>query len=160
MVIEYTATPKDVAALYSYARRHSVKLALISYGLPIGLVIFNLVPRMSPGHSLTRTDWIIALAWGLASFLVLPLVLRLRTKKDKRTLSIQPDKLSTRIGALSGDVPWAKMGELYTTDEYIFLVGKNMNGFAIPRRAFVDDAQRNAFIRLCEQYLQMARNSR
>jgi hypothetical protein len=29
------------------------------------------------------------------------------------------------------------------------MIGKNMNGFAIPRRAFVDDTQRNEFIRLC-----------
>ena len=35
MVIEYTASPKDVAVLYSYTRKHSFELALIFYGLPI-----------------------------------------------------------------------------------------------------------------------------
>jgi hypothetical protein len=38
------------------------------------------------------------------------------------------------------------------------MIGKNMNGFAIPRRAFVDDTQGNEFIRLCEQYIQVARH--
>ncbi len=38
------------------------------------------------------------------------------------------------------------------------MTGKNMNGFAIPRRAFVEDTQRNEFIRLCEQYIQVARH--
>lgn len=90
-------------------------------------------------------------------FFLFPLILRLRTKKDKRTLSIQPDKLSTQIGRLSGEVPWAKVDSLYVTDEHIFLIGKNMNGFAIPRRAFVDETQRKEFIRLCEQYIQTAR---
>jgi hypothetical protein len=37
------------------------------------------------------------------------------------------------------------------------MIGKNMNGFAIPRRAFVEDTQRNEFIQLCEQYIQVAR---
>jgi hypothetical protein len=97
--------------------------------------------------------------WGLGFFFVFPLILRLRTKKDKRTLSIQPDRLSTRIGTLSGDVPWQKMDKLYATDEYIFLMRKNMNGFAIPRRAFVDNTQRNEFIRLCGGYIQAASNN-
>ena len=102
-------------------------------------------------------DWIIALIWGAGFFFVFPLILRLRTKKSKRTLSIQPDKLSTQIGKMSGDVPWAKMDSLYVTDEHVFLIRKNMNGFAIPRRAFVDEAQRDEFIRLCERYMQSAK---
>jgi hypothetical protein len=159
MVIEYTATPKDVAALYYYTRNHSLKLALVSYGLPVGLAALTLVERRSPGHTLTPADWTIALMWGLVFFFLFPLILRLRTKKDKRTLSIQPDKLATRIGTLSGAIPWAKMDELYITDEYVFLIRKNMNGFAIPRRAFLDDTQRTEFIRLSGQYLQAARNN-
>jgi hypothetical protein len=103
MVIEYTATPGDVAALYSYARRHSLKSAVIFYGLPIVLAAIILLDRRSPGHSLTLTDWLIALIWGAVIFSLFPLILRLRTKKDKRTLSIQPDKLSTQIGKLNGD---------------------------------------------------------
>jgi hypothetical protein len=159
MVIEYTATPRDVAALYSYTRTHSLKLRLIFYGLPVCVAAIALLGRLSPGHRLTPTDWIVALVWGAVFFFMFPLILRLRTKKDKRTLSIRADKLSTRIGTLSGDVPWAKVDSLYVTDEHIFMIGKNMNGFAIPRRAFVDDTQRNEFIRLCEQYIQVARHS-
>ncbi|HUO16917.1 MAG TPA: YcxB family protein, partial [Verrucomicrobiae bacterium] len=139
MVIEYTARPSDIAALYSYTRRHSLKLALMSYGPPIAIVLLVLAERRSPTHPLTLADWIIAFTWGVALFFLLPLVLRLRTKKDVRTLSIQPDKLSTQIGKLSGEVPWAKVDSLYVTEEHIFLIRKNMNGFAIPRRAFEDE---------------------
>jgi hypothetical protein len=156
MVIEYTATPSDVAALYSYTRRHSLKMALISYGLPIGLAAMILFDRRSPGHSLALADWFIALIWGVTIFLMFPLILRLRTKKDKRTLAIHPDKLSTHIGKLSGEVPWAKVDSLHVTDQHIFLIGKNMNGFAIPRRAFVDETQRLEFIRLCQGYMRVA----
>jgi YcxB-like protein len=158
MVIEYTATPKDVGALYSYTRKHSLKLRLIFYGLPVCVAAIALLGRLTPGHRLTLTDSMIALVWGAVSFFIFPLFLRLRTKKDKRTLSIQPDKLSTRIGTLSGEIPWAKVDSLYVTDEHIFMIGKNMNGFAIPRRAFLDDMQRSEFIRLCEQYIQVARH--
>ena len=158
MVIEYTASHKDIAALYSYTRKHSLKLALIFYGLPIGMALLALAERRSPTHSLTLADWTIALIWGAVFFFLFPLILRLRTKKEKRTLSIQPAKLSTQVGKLSGDVPWAKLDSLYATDEHIFLIRKNMNGFAIPRRAFVDETQRKEFIRLCEQYIQAARS--
>ncbi len=154
MVIEYTATPQDVVALYSYTRKHSFKHALIFYGLPIGLAIVVLVERLSPAHSLTVADWSTALIWGWVFFLGFPVILKLRTKKDKRTLSNQPDRVSTRIGTLKGDVPWKKVDSLHITDEHIFLMGKNMNGFAIPRRAFVDDKRREEFIRLCKQYIQ------
>jgi YcxB-like protein len=54
-------------------------------------------------------------------------------------------------------MPWAKVDSLYVTDEHVFLIRKNMNGFAIPRRAFVDESQRKEFIRLCEHYIQAAR---
>ena len=30
----------------------------------------------------------------------------------------------------------------HVTDEHIFLIRKNMNGFAIPRQVFVDETQR------------------
>jgi hypothetical protein len=141
MVIEYTANPKDIAALYSYTRKHSIKLALISYGLPIAIVVLFLAEIRSLTHSLTVADGSIALILGAVFFFLFPLILRLRTKKNKRTLSIQPDKISTQIGKLSGDVSWAKVDSLLVTDEHVFLIGKNMNGFAIPRRAFVDETQ-------------------
>ncbi len=158
MVIEYTAKSRDIAALYSYTRKHSIKVALISYGLPIAMAVLFLAETRFLTHSLRLADWIIALVWGTVFFFLFPLILRLRTKKDKRTLSIQPDKLSTQIGKLTGDVPWTKVDNLYVTDEHIFLMRKNMNGFAIPRRAFVDETQRIEFIRLCEQYIQAARS--
>lgn len=157
MTIEYTAKPSDIAALYSYERKHSAKLALISYGLPIAMAVFFLA-EMRLNHSLILADWTIALILGAVFFFLFPLILRLRTKKNKRTLSIHPDKLSTQIGKFSGDVPWTKVDSLHVTDEHIFLIRKNMNGFAIPRRAFVDESQRKEFIRLCEQYIQTARS--
>jgi hypothetical protein len=91
MDIEYTATPGDLAALYSYTRRRAFKLAFISYGLPIALAAIVLFDSRSPSHSLTLTDWV---------------------------------------------------DSLHVTDEHIFLIRKNMNGFAIPRQAFVDETQR------------------
>jgi hypothetical protein len=158
MVIEYTAKPGDIAALYSYTRKHSLKPALSFYGLPIAMALLVLAERRSATHALTLADWAIALIWGAVLFFLFPLILRLRTKKDKRTLSIQPDKLSTQVGKLSGEVPWAKVDRLYVTDEHIFLIRKNMNGFAIPLRAFAGETQRKEFIRLCEQYILAARS--
>jgi hypothetical protein len=79
VVIEYTAKPRDIAALYSYTRKRSIKLALISYGLPVAMVVLLLTEIRSITHSLTLADWIIALIWGAVFFFVFPLILRLRT---------------------------------------------------------------------------------
>lgn len=158
MVIEYIATRRDIAALYSYTRKHSVKLAAMYYGLPLAMAAFVLIDIHSATHTLTLGDGIIALIMGAVFFALFPLILKLRTKKDKRILSIQPERLSTQIGKLRGDVPWTKMDSMHVTDEHIFLIRKNMNGFAIPRRAFVDEGQRTEFIRLCEQYMETTRN--
>jgi len=158
VIIEYTATPKDISALYSYTLKHSVKLRLVFYGMPIGLTTaIVLIERFSPSHKLELSDYAIALIWGALFLFASTLIVRLRTKKDKRTLSLQPDRLSTRIGTLSGEIPWAKIDTLYVTDEHVFMIGKDLDGFAIPRRAFVDDTQRGEFIRLCEQYIHAVR---
>ena len=51
MVIEYTATPNDVSALYNYTRNHSLKLALVSYGLPVGLAAYSGRAPLARSHS-------------------------------------------------------------------------------------------------------------
>jgi hypothetical protein len=104
-----------------------------------------------------------ALIWAFAAaigyVLLFPFFLRWRTKKDKRTLSIDPLKISTQIGRRSADVPWKKVRSVSVTDEHIFIQRSNLNAFTIPRRAFSDDKQRAQFIGLCEQYFAAAKKS-
>jgi hypothetical protein len=67
MVIEYTATPSDAAALYLYTRKHSLKHAFL-YAFPLALAGLALVERVSPNHPLTWSDWSIALVWAVVEF--------------------------------------------------------------------------------------------
>jgi len=101
--------------------------------------------------------WAFAVAMGYAR--LFPYYLRWRTKKDKRTLSIDPLRISTQIGRRSADVPWKKVRSVSVTDEHVFIQRSNLNAFTIPRGAFSDDKQRAEFIRLCEQYFAAAKKS-
>ncbi len=151
MTIEYTATPKDIAALYSYARKHSPRMQLVIYGFPLLVGALTLLFRTSNGR-LHAADLAIAAAWTAGLFMFLPLFLRLRTKKEVRTLTIGPSGISTRIGKRSGDIPWEKIARVDITDEHIFIMRTNLNAFVVPRRAFSDDKQRAEFVSLCNNY--------
>ncbi len=151
MTVEYVAAPRDIGALYSYTRKHSRRMQLFVYGVPLLVAAWTLLLRVSNGK-LRTADWVIAAAWATGLFLFLPVFLRLRTKKGVRTLTVTPEGISTRIGRLSGDVPWEKVARIDVTDEYVFIMRTNLNAFVIPHRAFSDNNRRVEFISLCNNY--------
>jgi YcxB-like protein len=126
-------------------------MQLVVYGIPFLIGAWTLLLRVSNGK-LRAVDWVIAAAWSTGLFVCLPVFLRLRTKKGVRTLTVAAEGISTRIGKLSGDVPWEKVARIDVTDEYIFITRTNLNAFVVPRRAFSDDNQRAEFISLCDNY--------
>jgi hypothetical protein len=99
-----------------------------------------------------KDDVAIALALALALPFLAPFIAELRPKRDKRTLSIDSTGLHAQIGARKGDVPWSRIADLFTTEEHIFILGRNLNGFCIPRLAFTNPLDREEFIRLCRDY--------
>lgn len=99
-----------------------------------------------------KGDVITALAFAVAFPLLMPYIAKLRTKKDKRTLLIDSTGIHTRIGAKKGDIPWSRIADLFATEEHIFILGRSLNGFSIPRDAFRDASERDVFIQLCRDY--------
>ena len=152
MTIQYTATPADVSALYSYCWKHTAyfRSRIIFNALLLGAL--SIAISFSIQGTIQKDDIVIALALAAAIPLMAPLIAKLRTKKGKRTLSIDSSGLHTKIGAMQGDVPWSKIADLFTTDEHIFILGRNLNGFCIPRNAFRNDLERDEFIRLCRDH--------
>jgi hypothetical protein len=83
---------------------------------------------------------------GAALVAVMLLRARARTKPDERVLAIGPEGIHTTIGKRSADVPWTRIASVEVTPEYIFITGKNANGFAIPARAFASPLERVEFL--------------
>jgi hypothetical protein len=152
ITIEYVATPADVNALYSYCWKHSAyfRWRMISDGLLAGYMIILL--SYSLHGAVDRGDIIIAFALAVLIPYVTPFIATLRTKKDKRSLSIDSKGIHTKIRSKRGDVPWSKIARLFTTEEHVFLLGRNLNGFCVPRKAFENASGREEFIRQCRDH--------
>jgi YcxB-like protein len=150
--IEYTSTREDLGALYSYLRRHSFKMqcfivaaVILVGGVPI--LVSSLASQKPP-----LLDWIIGSVAGIAVYLILPWNFKRRVKKDKRTLSISPVGITTQVGSKHGQIAWRQVENLWVTPEYVFIVRRNLNSFAVPRRAFRDDQDREMFTHLLQEY--------
>jgi hypothetical protein len=83
----------------------------------------------------------------------------LRFKRDERTLTISTTGIVTSIGNLTGDVPWVKISRVTPVGDCIYIMGKNGNSFAIPRRAFRSDTERAEFLQRATQWWNEARRS-
>ena len=154
LTIHYSATPDDVGALYSYALRHSwrFRLTLAAYsGVPA------LIWLLGSGRAPKRMDAVLSAIVALLVFALIPLLAKWRTKTDLRTLSISPGGIDTTIGKLAGAVPWSKVHAIWDAGQHIFVLGKNLNGMAIPNRAFADPGQRTHFLAAAQQFLAAAR---
>jgi YcxB-like protein len=152
MEIRYTASRRDVGALLKHNLRHSARLWAILLGLAMFPAAFNALIALASRREITRDGVVTGLILGALAAVALPLIGRLRTKRDERVLTIGPEGIRTSIGKLSGEVPWSKVAAVDVTAEYVFITGKNANGFAIPARAFATPAERTEFLRQIDAF--------
>jgi len=136
--------------LYSYALRHSwrFRLTLAAYA-----AIPALIWLLGSGSSPKPIDVVVSAIVAVFVFVFVPLLAKWRTKTDLRTLSISPGGIDTTIGKLAGTVPWTKVYAIWDAGEHIFVLRKNLNGLAIPTRAFADAGQRAQFLAASQQFL-------
>jgi hypothetical protein len=87
-------------------------------------------------RGLSEGDIRVALEITVAVFCFLPLWVFIRGKTAERTLAVTEDGISTRIGSLSGQVPWAKVKTVTDAGAYVLVIGTTGNAFFIPERAF------------------------
>ncbi|HET7550634.1 MAG TPA: YcxB family protein [Gemmatimonadaceae bacterium] len=146
MEIHYTAQREDVGALLRYNLRHSSRLWVVL------LVVAVFPTGVATAASLMSGRWprsgeiVFDLILGVALVAVMLLRAWARTKPDERVLSIGPEGIHTTIGHRSADLPWMRIASVDVTPEYIFITGKNANGFAIPARAFASPVERTEFL--------------
>ena len=107
-----------------------------------------------------HTDVIaIALAMVVAFPFATPFIAKLRTKKGRRTLSVDSIGLHIQVGTRRGDVPWSMIADVFTTEQHIFILGRNLKGFCIPRDAFRNASEGDAYIQLCREHISEVRRS-
>jgi len=152
MRIEYVAHPEDVGAFYmhcwrrsSYFRRRMALFALIP-------VFIFLAPPLLGHRTPTVFELGAALAFALLSPVLVLLIARWRTKRDRRVLEIGHEGITTTIGHLLASIPWSRVAAVDVTPEHVFILGTNLNGFAIPQRAFGSEAERAEFIQNVNEY--------
>jgi len=152
MTIEYSATPDDVGALFAYNWRHLPFYRWLMVSLASTPFALDATFAFLQGRSIAVGDVVLDLALAALLLLGVPWLAKRRTKRDVRVLVIDPEKISTQIGRLSGEIPWRRVASVAVTGEHVFITGRNLNGFAIPTRAFKSVSDREHFIRLAMQY--------
>ena len=153
MVIEYQIKRFDLVKSYFYNLRHSRRTQLIVFGVAALLVLISLFQSYSYQGKLTLGDLIYALLSGLGLILAIPVLSFLTAKTQRRTLSINQEGIETKIGSQQGKILWKAVDSVVSTQDRVFITGKNANTFTIPASAFSSSELRGQFVDLATQYL-------
>jgi len=151
MTIQYSITPNEVTKSYFQQLRYSAlfRRRILLFAGVIGLIY--LLPRLLR-QTMHLSDLAVTLFLVVVFILLLPFVLRLFTKPQQRTLTVDAQGIHTTIGTQSGSVPWSNVADLVHTTEFIFIIGQTGNSFLIPNRVFPTPTARQAFLNTITMY--------
>ena len=115
----------------------------------------------SEGHWPIRDFRFLEHAIFASLFLLIFLVLfpQVKFKPQIRTLTVDENGIKTVIGPKSGTVSWSEVIGIEDTSEYISIIGKTLNAFVVPRRAFQSDEDRNQFLETIRKWQQKSENN-
>jgi hypothetical protein len=71
---------------------------------------------------------------------------------EPRQLRVAPDGVTTIDPLGAATSRWGAVREIATTNEHTFLITGEAGGFVVPRRAFRDEADFQAFVELARRY--------
>jgi hypothetical protein len=86
-----------------------------------------------------------AAVYTLGFIVLLPLWPQIRFKAAVRSLSINPQGLTTSIGKISASRLWNEVKSVDERDGAVVITGRNQNAFIVPSRAFSSDLKRREF---------------
>ena len=93
----------------------------------------------------------------LACVALLPLWPQIRFKSATRSLTINPQGITTSIRELTASRSWNDIRTIEEINDAIVITGSNKNAFIIPARAFLNDHQRKEFFAAaCQWHAQAA----
>jgi hypothetical protein len=146
MTVRYALSKSEMLTALWYSAKYSGRLRRRLLVLPAFVAVASLLGAYVGRHEVTTADLVIAAAWAVGALLLMPLLVAARTKTQERVLELTPEGITTRVGALSGTVPWRAVAFVHDVGRFVVIAGTNMNAFLIPNRAFADDQERTRFM--------------
>lgn len=146
MTVRYALSRSEMLTAMWYSAKYSGRLRRRILVLPAFVAVASLLGAYVGRHVITTADLMIAAAWAIGALLLMPMLVAARTKGQERILELTPDGVTTRIGSLSGTVPWRAVAFVDDVGPFVVIAGHNMNAFLVPNRAFADDQERAQFI--------------
>ena len=104
--------------------------------------------NMVGGGSVSR-----GIVWAVATLRVSLVFPQLMFKPGVRSLTINEAGISTTIGSQSAQVLWANIRRIEDVGDRMFVLGKNLNSFVIPSRAFGSASERKEFFEKASAWL-------
>ena len=151
ITIEYSTSRAEIWRWYWHAWARP--LGLWRYHILIAGSVFVLIYLLGP-HSqsalrLATTGGFVALVLVLVLF---PLWPQLKFKPEIRTLSVDQQGVSTKVGTWHAVIPWREVGRIVPGADETYIEGKNGNAFIVPNRAFIAPQQRVEFLECAGQW--------
>jgi hypothetical protein len=171
MVVEYEITPDDLfafqwrAAFKSRPARRATRQAYLFWFL--ALLLISILPAIGgDGFVFSRIDWTFLPGTVLLVFLLQKLLTNwLMRRAIRRMLAdekpgrgqlgrhrvvLQPDAVVESTGVNQTRTSWSGVDRVEQEQEYIFIYTSPMSAHLIPKRAFRDAAEADAFYQLAK----------
>jgi hypothetical protein len=146
MTIEYALTRTEILQGYFRSLWSSPRylVTILLYALVMSAIALTSVGAFS--RPLRLTDAVIALLAAVGFLLFMPVMLFIRAKTSKRSLTVLPEGITTEIGSCKAQIPWKKVKIISATDRYVLVSRASGNAFFIPSRAFSTSGQQAEFV--------------
>lgn len=122
------------------------------FGAACFLALLNIYSQYRKYGEVSFLNIINAVGLGIVFILAIPVLNMVFAKMQTRKFILSADGIDTSIGSQQGRVPWKAVESIKTVGELIIITRTNANIFTIPKRAFGDDAQRERFIQLANEF--------
>ncbi len=150
--IRYTAQPIDVRTGYwqSWYMFPSYRIRIIGMGiitaLAFGILTLTLFRSI-------MTSVLIGIIIAVIYPAILSILIGITTKKSQRQMIIGATGISTTIGKSHGELTWDRYARVFATDTHIIIVGKNLNLFTIPNRAYKSSEEKSKCLEAMQSYI-------
>jgi hypothetical protein len=146
MTIEYALTRGEIARgfIRSVVNSPKFRTKILLYALGFG--VLQLLVTGAFTRPLAPVDFIVFFGSIVGFLVVFPLILSLLGKTSKRSLTISPDGISTKIGSISGQIGWGNISLISEIADYILIARTGGNAFFIPNRAFMSPEEKAQFV--------------
>ncbi|HKT49977.1 MAG TPA: YcxB family protein [Candidatus Angelobacter sp.] len=146
ITIDYALTRSEAARSYLQAIRQSPEYLrrVVMLAAICGLV--QMCFRVLGSRHFGGPEILSAVIVFAVILALLPILLFLTAKTNRRTLTISPDGISTSIGTKSAEIPWKSVKVVKDSGTFILIARTNGNAFFIPNRAFVSPDNRARFM--------------